>query len=375
MSSAEGKDPSNVQQEIGSVDAFQRRVADRLQALIEEKVAEEQEGESILSLSWLRLAIAAVLDSEEDFHEFRVFTNPRASIGRAVADFMDRGLKALDICNAVRDGIEQIRLWQKHIEIILSALDVGQKSLAEANFRRAKKTLIDLALSMSTDDKEFISSPNLAARNRSFARAPQSSASSFSSTSSSSSHSRSLSWSVSRTWSAGKQLQAMTSNLTPPPKGSEAVALALYTMSNLILFSAWILVAAIPCQDRAVQINFGAPKSLPWAPPLLSIHERVMEESKKRDRRGSAGLLREICYISISVRRLLDLIDASPVSFPLNEKTEQEVRKEVAELKRQWSSLKEGLEPFERQVRELFLRIVSARTEVLDSTNRHVSND
>ncbi|CAI9775456.1 unnamed protein product [Fraxinus pennsylvanica] len=57
-----------------------------------------------------------------------------------------------NVCNAIRDGIEVIRQWQKQLEIVLFALD-NQRSIGEGQILRAKKALIDLTIGM-LDEKE-----------------------------------------------------------------------------------------------------------------------------------------------------------------------------------------------------------------------------
>ena len=53
--------------------------------------------------------------------------------------------------------------------------------------------------------------------------------------------------------------------------------------------------------------------------------------------------------------------------FPLDEEKEAEVRKAAQELVQVCETLKDGLDPLERQVREMFHRI---RTEILDCLSR-----
>ena len=62
-----------------------------------------------------------------------------------------------------------------------------------------------------------------------------------------------------------------------------------YTMNNVIVFSLWALVAAIPCQDRGLQTHFSMPRNFVWDGPLISIYDNVVEESKKRDLRSSGS--------------------------------------------------------------------------------------
>ncbi|MCI28383.1 UPF0496 protein 4-like, partial [Trifolium medium] len=52
----------------------------------------------------------------------------------------------------------------------------------------------------------------------------------------------------------------------------------------------WSLVAAIPCQDRGLNVNFTVPRQVVWAAPVMSLHERISEESKKRERKNTCGL-------------------------------------------------------------------------------------
>ncbi|KAG0499994.1 hypothetical protein HPP92_000066 [Vanilla planifolia] len=206
----------------------------------------------------------------------------------------------------------------------------------------------------------------LAQRNRSFGR------NSNSSSSSSRTHFRSLSWSVSRSWSAAKQIQAISNNLNAP-RGNEisatnGLAVPVYTMNNVLLFVMWTLVAAIPCQDRGMQTHFSIPRSFHWAAPILSLHERILEESKKKDRKNSCGMLREIHQIEKLVRQLTELVDV--VRFPLPEERAAELVQRVQELAQVRNVLTDELGPLERQVREVFLRIVRSRTEGLDTLGK-----
>ncbi|KAI4352981.1 hypothetical protein L6164_007182 [Bauhinia variegata] len=348
------------------LESFQRQVTDRFLEL------SSVNHDDLLSLSWVGKLLDSFLICQEEFrmilhnHRAQMFKSP---MDRVVSDFFERSVKALDVCNAIRDGIEQIRQWQRLLEIVRCALD-HQRSIGEGQFRRAKKSLIDLAIGM-LDDKE--SNNSLAHRNRSFGRncagrdnhhhTPHHR---------SLGHFRSLSWSVSRTWSAARQLQSIGNNLNPPRANelvaSNGLALPLFTMNSVLLFVMWALVAAIPCQDRGLHVHFSIPRHYLWAAPLLSLHERIMEESRRRDRRNACGLLREIHQIEKCARVMNELADS--LHFPLTEEKEVEVRQRVQELSQVCEVLKDGLDPLERQVREVFHRIVRSRTEGLDSLGR-----
>ncbi|XP_051150923.1 protein ROH1-like [Andrographis paniculata] len=346
--------PAGLENEL---EAFQRQVADRFHDL-----SAADSGE-LLSIPWLRKLLDAFLCCHEEFRAILFNNQPylnKPPLERQISDFFERSVKALDVCNAIRDGIEQMRQWQKPLEIVLCALD-NQRSIGEGQIRRAKKALIDLTIGM-LDEKE--SSTALAHRNRSFGR------NNLHKEHKSLGHFRSLSWSVSRNWSAARQLQAISNNLVAPRSNeilsTNGLNLAVFTMSYVLLFVMWALVAAIPCQDRGLQTHFAISKQFLWAGPILSLHERILEESKKRARRNACGLLKEIYEIEQCARHLNELVDNT--QLPLPEEKERELRITVEEAGNVCKSLKDGLDPLERQVREVFRRIVRNRTQGLDST-------
>lgn len=343
------------------LELFQKQVTDRFHGL------SAVSADELLSIVWIRKLLDVFVSCQEEFRV--ILLNNKASVSkppldRSVAEFFERSVKALDICNATRDGIEKIRLWQKHLEIILCSLESGQRALGEGQFRRARKALMDLALTM-LDEKD--SGSVFSHRNRSFGRY-NTKHHHQSSGGSSGGHSRSHSWSVSRTWSAAKQLQSIANNLIPP-RGNEIVATSglvvpVFTMSSVLMFVLWVLVAAIPCQDRSLNIHFSFPRQFSWGTPLHLLYERIIEESKKRERRNSNGLLKEIYQVERCARHMTDLVEA--VQFPLAEEQKMEVEQGVQELSLICEALKNGLDPLERQVREVFHRIMKCRNEGLE---------
>ncbi|KAK7283563.1 hypothetical protein RIF29_13156 [Crotalaria pallida] len=353
------------------LDSFQKQVTDRFHELC------SVGNDDLLSLSWIRKLLDSFLVCQGEFRI--ILHNNRAQVfkpplDRLVSDFFERSVKALDVCNAIRDGIEQIRQWQKLLEIVLCALD-HKKSLGEGQFRRAKKALVDLAIGMLDEKDSNASGSTIPHRNRSFGRNNTSRDhhhNNHSLQQRSLRHFRSLSWSVSRNWSAARQLQAIGNNLSPPKANdlvaSNGLALSVYTMNSVLLFVMWALVAAIPCQDRGLHVHFSIPRQFSWAAPMLLLHERIMEESKKRERKNSCGLLREIHLIEKCARVVNELADS--VQFPLTEEKWEEVRQRMKDISHICETLKDGLDPLERQVREVFHRIVRGRTEGLDSLGR-----
>lgn len=347
------------------LEAFQIRVADRLNDLL------SASSDDVLSLPWIQNLLDVFLRCLEEFKsiavDYKALLN-KPPLDRFVSEYFERSVKALDVCNAIRDGIEQIKQWQKQSEIVICALE-SQRCLREGQFRRARKTLADLAVSM-LDEK--VSNSSLSQRNRSFGRNSNNGKSS-------PGHSRSLSWSVSRNWSAARQLQAIGNNLAPPKTSeiiaSNGLALSVSTMSHLLYFVMFALVAAFPCQDRGgLNANIN-PSKFSWSAPLLALHERVLDASKKRDRKRSSnsnsnsnsswGLLKELQEMERCARGLNELAETAECP-----PAEGEVKGSVGELRVAVASLKSGLDPLERQVREVFHMIVRCRTQGLDSFDR-----
>lgn len=366
------------------IDAFQRHAADLLLDLLPDS---DPAAPEILSLAWTHRLLDSFLICLEEFRAVLFGCGAAAAarppLDRLVADFFDRAVKALDLCNALRDGLDLIRQWRKHLVIAAAALASPNPAapLGEGQIRRARKALTDLTILM-LDDKDG-GGGVVGQRNRSFGRANKDahghghghhrrSSSGGSSGSGSGSHFRSLSWSVSRSWSAARQLQAIGGGL-PVPRANDiaatgGLASAVYTMGAVLFVVAWALVAAIPCQDRGLQAHLSAPRSFPWAGPVTTLYERILEESKKKDRKHSCGLLKEIHQIERCSRQLMEITDAS--QFPLAEEKDVEVREAAQELVQVCESLKDGLDPLERQVREMFHRIARTRTDILDSLSR-----
>ncbi|CAN4110625.1 unnamed protein product [Withania somnifera] len=345
---------SNVQEiEQG---AFQKVVSTRFQEL---SIASADE---FLSIAWIQKLLDVFSCCQEEFRV--VLSNNKELLlkspqDKLLSDYFDRTIKALDICNAARDGIGKIRLWQKHLEIVISALHSRQKMIGEGQVRRTRKSLMDLALVM-LEEKETVTV--LSQRNRSFGRHNKTKDHQLRH----SGHSRSLSWSVSQSWSASKQLQSIASHLVAP-RGHEiaatnGIANLIFTMNFVLLFVLWVLVAAVPCQDRSLQIHFAIPRQFKWSNALWLLHGRITDESKKPERRNSNGLLKEIYQLEKCVHQLTDLIDSA--QLPVTE--DLMIKMGGQDLSAVCERLKTGLHPLECHLKEVFRKIMSCRAEGLE---------
>lgn len=176
---------------------------------------------------------------------------------------------------------------------------------------------------------------------------------------------RALSWTMARNWSASKQIHAMSSNLTAP-RGAEATGLAspLYIMSTILVFVMWTLAAAIPCQERnGLSTHLPFQRQLAWAQPMIGLHEKIAEEWKKKEKKGTVGLLEEMQKMEKLGQSLTEFADS--FQFPGDNERLDEVKVQVEELADICRKMEEGLEPLQLQIREVFHRLVRTRTEFL----------
>ncbi|XAR55090.1 hypothetical protein NMG60_11030473 [Bertholletia excelsa] len=356
----------NHEQELEDLELFQKHVADRFSDLAPSSADGGDElAEPLLSIFWLRKLLDAFLLCEAEFKAILVTGRDSAQLSkppldRLVPEFLDRMVKALDICNAVTHGVELGRQWQKLAQIAVTALN--QPPIGEGHVRRAKKALKVLLTSMAFDDKEQ-NQGKWVERSWSFGRltgcpaAPKDR---------NGGNIGSLSWTVAKSWSASKQIQAMSSNLVLPRGGeSTGLALPIYIMSTILVFVTWALVAAIPCQERTgLMAHINLPRQLGWAQPIIFLQEKIGEEWKKKEKKGTCGLLDEIHVMEKVVQFIVDFADS--FNSPVEAEKEEELVAQVAELAEICERMEEGLVPLQQQVREVFHRLVRSRAEILD---------
>ncbi|XP_022733052.1 uncharacterized protein LOC111287093 [Durio zibethinus] len=353
----------NQEQELEDLELFQKHVSDRFTELL--SPPDDVPVDALLSISWLRKLLDVFLCCEAEFKAILMMGRDLSQISkppldRLIPELLDRAVKALDLCNAVTNGLESIRHCQKLAEIAVSALD--QNPIGDGQARRAKKAFASLTSAMNLDDKEGANTKTTE-RSWSFGRrgvnkdrAPD--------------HLRSLSWQVAKNWSAAKQIQAMTTNLAAP-RGAEASGLAspVYIMSVIMVFVMWALVAAIPCQERSgLATHFPVPKQLSWAHSMIGLQEKIGDEWKKKEKKGMAGLLEEMQKMEKLGQSLIEFTDS--FQFPGETEKVDEAAAQVAELAETCRRMEEGLVPLQMQIREVFHRIVRSRTEILDALDQ-----
>ncbi|KAK2439106.1 protein ROH1 [Trifolium repens] len=347
-------------QELEDLELFQKHVGDRFSDLLS-STTEDPSNDALLSIGWLRRLLDELLCCEAEFKAVVMMGRDPSQIAkppldRLLPELLDRVVKSLDVCNAVTLGIDAVRNLQRLAEIAVAALE--PRPMGDGQVRRAKKALNSLVTAMVHEDKECGSTKGTE-RSRSFGRRGNANKDRGGGTF------RSLSWTMARNWSAAKQIHAMSSNLAAP-RGAEATGLPLplYIMSTVLVFVMWTLAAAIPCQERnGLGTHLPFPRQLSWAQPMISLQEKISEEWKKKEKKGSVGLLEEMQKMEKVGQLLIDF--AESFQFPGESEHLDEVKVHVEELADICRKMDEGLEPLQLQIREVFHRLVRTRTEFL----------
>ncbi|KAI3953360.1 hypothetical protein MKX01_042338 [Papaver californicum] len=361
-------------QDIHDLELFQKHTSERFLHLSNDPTTslDGGGGDNFLSLGWLRNLLDVFLCCEAEFKAVLIlgrdpsqFVKP--PLDRLIPELLDRAVKALDFCNAITNSIDSILHWQKLALLAVSVLE--QDLIGEGQLRRVKKALTSLVASMVVDDKDG-SSTKTPERNWSVSIRGNNSAHA---ANQNLTNLRSFWWGVSRNWSASKQIQSMSANLVVPRGGeSTGLALPVYIMSTVLVFIMWVFVAAIPCQDRTGLSNqFQIPRQLSWTGPIIGLQDRISDEWKKKEKKGSVGLLDEIQRLEKCSQALIELADT--VQYPIEAEQMDEIKARTNELSEICRKMEEGLVPLQRQIREVFHRIVRSRAEVLgfvDSTGK-----
>ncbi|XP_020112388.1 uncharacterized protein LOC109726970 [Ananas comosus] len=305
-------------------DRFQSHVARRLRSLLpshSDSDSDSAAGAPLLSLRFLSKLLDVLVSCDREFcHLLLLLLNPSSASSlssKPAAEFLDRSVRALDLCNAASAALLSLRHWRRQADVAASA--------AALRRRRALRRALGKLFAAAAD------SPGSGGRSAS-ARF------------------------LSKNWSGGAAAAAAA------PGG---VAAAAGTMSCLLAFAAWALAAAVPFLDRPAAPPPLPPRQTQWAAAMAALQERIAEESSQR-RRAGFGVLAEVRAVETRARCLTELLDKE--GAPAAE--EDELSAKAAELAEACRALEEGTEPLERQVRAVFHRVAATRAEVIRCLDR-----
>ncbi|KAG7541756.1 Protein BYPASS-related [Arabidopsis thaliana x Arabidopsis arenosa] len=365
----------NHEHELEELEYFQKHVAERFSELItspsphhsssslSDAAAVSHPSDPILSIPWLQNLLDVFMSCEAEFKAVLSTTqiSKSQSLERVLPEMLDRILKALDLCNAVVNGIDSVRQSRRLAEIAVTALK--QRPLCDGSVRRAKRALTSLLIGLNADERRDRNSGGSGSSNQ---RRTTSRSWSFG-TRSNVTGGGSYGQVVSKNWSATKQIQAMVANLVLP-RGAEASGpvMPVYIMSSVMVLVMWVLVAAVPCQTSSILVApLPLPKHQSWASAAVNIQERIGEEMKRKEKRcgGGGGLMEEMQRMEKIGLSLMEF--AERFRYPADEEEEAEVAEKVDEMEEICRGLEVGLEDLQRQVRQVFHRLVRSRIEIV----------
>ncbi|KAJ4880814.1 hypothetical protein Rs2_37869 [Raphanus sativus] len=333
------------EQQLQELEYFQNHVSERFSEFISPS---PPPSDPLLSIPWLRSLLHVFTSCETEFKEVLLTTaqiSRTPSLEKVLTETLDRIVKALDICNAVVNGIESVKQSRRLAEIAVTALK--QRPLCSGSVRRARRALTSLLTGGSNADAKDKSSSRRRTTSRSWSFGQRGNVN------------------VSKNWSAGKQIQAMAANLVLP-RGAEASGHAMmpvYIMNSVMVLVMWVLVAAVPCQTSSVPVApLQLPKHQSWASAALNVQERVGEEVKRKEKRFG-GLMEEMQRMESIGLSLVEFTER--FRFPAEEEDEGEVEEKVDEMDEICRRMEVGLEDLQRQVRAVFQRLVRIRLEIV----------
>lgn len=73
-----------------------------------------------LSIDWMQKLLTAFICCHEEFSSIMLNNKEQVSklpLDQITSEFIERLVKILGICNASQDRVENIRMWQEHLEI------------------------------------------------------------------------------------------------------------------------------------------------------------------------------------------------------------------------------------------------------------------
>lgn len=241
-----------------------------------------------------------------------------------LTEYLDDSAKLLDVCNVLKEGISEVEQYQMSVQRALHNLDNREIS-CEFKYSRARNSLSECKEAINRKDTVY---------RQGFPK--------------------------SKLENCSSMLRNMGEKLVNP-KGLEAIRgngflNAIYGAKVTTIFLCGLLVTALTCKPKRPLSSLSVASHYKWSPSLISLQQRVKEDTDKRKNKGSIALLRELDSVDASVRRLHGILDQylSGRAFPLSQEQAQELALDVDELRKHSSDLGQGLTPLEGHVNELF---------------------
>lgn len=357
---------TSLKQRPAPLESFERNLAARLQAL------ETAADAAYLALPWLQQAMSVVLETHEEVAAMVPHLRGQQEVDeRWMEDYLDDSAKLLDCCKVMQEGVGELAMYQRMVEVALHALtgnnnnggpggEQQQQQLTEAQAGRARATL-----------QECKEAAGTAMGTRS---------SSGSGGGGSTHHGTSC---RSRLDSYGSMLRSIGDRLAAAPRPHEASTpgqgfmAAVYGAKVVTVYVCSLVLAAVAFRPSGRKPHFhhmGVNHHPLWAAPLQGLIHKVKDETERR--RASATvpggpLLQELDNVETAVAKAHHflntlLLASSGDAFPLSREQSSDLAKLVEILGASSTELSTGAVALEDQINQLFHSLVRNRITVLD---------
>lgn len=287
-----------------------------------------------LSSRWVCRAAGTVLSTHAFVEAFVPDLRQALADGETkwLDEYLDDSVKLLDVCNALREAITDMKNYHVYVELALHTLEKG--SIGEAQLRRAKKALSKCTDALKRRDEDV----NHLGQRRS------------------------------KLESCSSMLRRMGEKLNLEDSTKGNFFAVLYGAQVTTIFICGVLTAALSFKPRRPLSSIWVAGQSPWAFALSSLQQRVKEQVDRKKAKGASALLEELDKTDMAVRCLQGHVEKllNAKVFPLSQHQVGEVRQAAESLRDCSIDLGQGLDPMELHVGEVFNVLVTSRVALLD---------
>lgn len=302
-----------------------------LAAQLEELKSTDEGG--YLSMAWLCQGMGLVLCTHAAVEGFVPDLQQALADGdtKWLDEYLDDSVKLLDVCNALKEAVEDIKNYQVFVELALHALE--RESMGEAQLRRAKNALGRCTEVLKRRDEE-----NHLGQRRS------------------------------KLENCSSMLRRMGEKLNQEDASKGNFYKVIYAAQVTTIFICGVLTAALSFKPRRPLSTISVAGQSAWTFSLSSLQQRVKDQVEKKKAKGAMAVLEELDKADFALRCLQERVEKllNTKAFPLSTDHIGEVNQLLGSLRRCSMELTQGLEPLELHIREVFKVLIASRMALLD---------
>lgn len=324
--------PSSPAKSNPCLNAFDSHLGAQLNAL---KSSDET---GCFRMPWLCQAMGVILGAHHSVEAFVPDLQQALADGNTkwLDEYLDDSVKLLDICNALKDAIADVKNYQVFVQLALHTLEKG--NMGEAQLRRAKNALSKCMDALKRKDEDV----NHFGHRRS------------------------------KLETCSSMLRRMGEKLNVEDASKGNFFRAIYAAQVTTIFICGVLTAGLSFKPRRALSTISVGGQSAWSVSLSQLQHRVKEQVEKKKAKGACALLEELDKTDLAVRCLQERVERmlNAKAFPLASNQLAEVKKFTSSLRDCSMELSQGLAPLEVQVGEVFKVLIASRMALLDIYSR-----